>query len=259
MKYINRKDKLENIKLNTNNFYVLIDFDRTITEAKSMSAWRVLYYSDLLGKDFAKKYDEIHDRTELNKNETNEAKQKAFEQRFMEYIDLLKKCHFNKDILERSVKQTNLKLREGAKEFFKKMYENHIPVIIISSGLKNVIEEYLKQNDTYYNNMYICANYFDMNGMKENNVTNVTPYSKNKIEFSKELEEKIRDKEYILLLGDIVDDIYMVSKEKLDNTVTVGFLEKDIEKNLERYRENFDIVLTNRSSFDEVLELINLK
>lgn len=259
MKYINHKDKLKNIKFNKDNFYVLIDFDRTITEPKSFSAWRVLYYSEFLGKDFKEQYMDIHIKTEPDKNATNEVKEKAFEQRFIEYMDLLKECHFNKDILEKSVKKTNLKLREGAKEFFRQMYENCIPVIIISSSLKNVIEEYLKQNDIYYNNMYIYANYFDMNGMKENHVTNVTPYNKNKIEFSKELKEKIEDKDYILLLGDIIDDIHMVSKESLNNTITVGFLEEDIEKNLESYRENFDIVLTNRGSFDEVLELVNLK
>ena len=44
MKYINHKDKLKDIKLDKNNFYVVIDFDRTITKAKSIRAWRVLYY-----------------------------------------------------------------------------------------------------------------------------------------------------------------------------------------------------------------------
>ena len=47
MEYINHKEKLKDIKLHKNNFYVMIDFDRTITEAQSISAWRVLYYSGL--------------------------------------------------------------------------------------------------------------------------------------------------------------------------------------------------------------------
>ena len=259
MKYINHEKKLNSIKLQKNNFYVLIDFDRTITRAKSISAWRVLYYSDLLGENFREKYTEIHDKTELNENETNEAKQKAFEKRFATYMNLLKECHFNKDILKKAVEKTDLKLREGAKDFLKKMHENNIPVIIISSSLKNVIEEYLRQQNAYFDNNYIYANYYDMNGVEEKNVTNITPYNKNKIEFSEELKKCIQGKENILLLGDIINDINMVSSKTLNRTITVGFLENDIEKNLEAYRQNFDIVLTNQASFKEVFELIDFK
>ena len=259
MEYINHKDKLKDIKLDKNNFYVMIDFDRTITEAQSISAWRVLYYSELLGKKFKQKYAEIHDETELSKSESNEAKQKAFEQRFMAYMDLLRDCHFNKDMLERAVEKTDLTLRDGAKEFFRKMYENNIPVIIISSSIKNVIEEYLKQNHAFYDNIHIYANNLDMNGKKENDVTNVTPYNKNEIEFSEELKKNIKDKKYILLLGDIPDDVNMVSKEKLNHTITIGFLEENIESNLERYNKTFDIVLTNNASFKDVLEIIDFK
>ena len=259
MKYINHEKKLNSIKLRKNNFYVLIDFDRTITRAKSISAWRVLYYSDLLGENFREKYTEIHDKTELNENETNEAKQKAFEKRFATYMNLLKECHFNKDILKKAVEKTDLKLREGAKDFLKKMHENNIPVIIISSSLKNVIEEYLRQQNAYFDNIYIYANSYDMNGVEEKNVTNITPYNKNKIEFSEELKKCIQGKENILLLGDIINDINMVSSKTLNRTITVGFLENDIEKNLEAYRQNFDIVLTNQASFKEVFELIDFK
>ena len=259
MEYINHKEKLKDIKLDKNNFYVMIDFDRTITEAQSISAWRVLYYSELLGEKFKQKYAEIHDQTELSKSESNEAKQKAFEQRFIAYMDLLRDCHFNKDILEKAVEKTDLTLRDGAKEFFRKMYKNNIPVIIISSSIKNVIEEYLKQNHAFYDNIHIYANNLDMNGKKENDVTNVTPYNKNEIEFSEELKKNIKDKKYILLLGDIPDDVNMVSKEKLNHTITIGFLEENIESNLERYNKTFDIVLTNNASFKDVLEIIDFK
>ena len=43
MKYINKK--VDDIKLTKENFYVLSDFDRTLTKANSISGWRVLYYS----------------------------------------------------------------------------------------------------------------------------------------------------------------------------------------------------------------------
>ena len=49
----------------------------------------------------------------------------------------------------------------------------------------------------------------------------------------------------------------MVSKEKLNHTVTIGFLDGDIEANLEKYNKTFDIVLTNQASFQEVLEILD--
>ena len=142
-----------------------------------------------------------------------------------------------------------MQLRDGAKEFLNKMYQMNIPVIIVSCSIGNVLEEYLKVKDCYYDNIYVYANYYDNNG---NHICNVTPYNKNEITFSKEVKDKIRNREYILLLGDIIDDINMVSKEKLSSTITVGFLDKKIEQNIETYRNIFDIVLTDHSSFDEV-------
>lgn len=53
MKYINQK-KIDKIKLSKDNFYILIDFDRTLTKGNSISCWRVLYYSDLLGNDITR-------------------------------------------------------------------------------------------------------------------------------------------------------------------------------------------------------------
>ena len=118
-----------------------------------------------------------------------------------------------------------------------------------------MLEEYLKFNNCYYDNIYLYANYYNDNG---NHICNVTPYNKNEISFSKELKEKLNNKEYILLLGDLIEDISMISSDKLENTITVGFLDKKIEENLKNYNDNFDIVLTDNSSFNELDEVIKL-
>lgn len=47
----------------------------------------------------------------------------------------------------------------------------------------------------------------------------------------------------------------MVSKDKLNKTITVGFLDKKVEQNLELYKSTFDIVLTYNASFKEVEKL----
>ncbi|MCI8362555.1 MAG: hypothetical protein HFJ41_05460 [Clostridia bacterium] len=247
MKYINSK-KIDNIKLTKENFYILIDFDRTLTKGNSISGWRVLYHSGLLGDDFTKRYDEIHDQNH-----------ETWEYRFKAYINLLREKGLNNEIIKDAVKDIKLELRDGAKEFLLQMYNLNIPVIIISCSLKNVIKEYLKFNNCYYNNIYIYSNYYDIEDNGKNDIYEVTPHSKNKITFSKELNEIIKTRDYALLFGDIVDDVNMVSKDKLNSTITVGFLDKKIEENLELYKSTFDIVLTDNANFKEIEDIIKLE
>lgn len=244
MKYINSK-KVDTIKLTKENYYVLIDFDRTLTKGDSISGWRVLYYSGLLGDDFTKRYDEIHDKH----NET-------WEYRFKAYIDLLHEKNLDNKLVKKAVENTNLQLRDGAKEFLQKMNDYNIPVIIISCSLKNVIKEYLKFNNCYYENIFIYSNNCFVGEEGESDIYNVTPHNKNQIMFTKNVNDIIATKEYILLFGDIVDDVNMVTKENLKRTIAVGFLDEKIKEKLELYKSNFDIVLTDDSSFKEIEDII---
>lgn len=48
----------------------------------------------------------------------------------------------------------------------------------------------------------------------------------------------------------------MVTKEKLENTITVGFFNQEMEGNLELYQKTFDIVLADNASFEELEEIL---
>ena len=103
--------------------------------------------------------------------------------------------------------------------------------------------------------IYIYANYYDIDENGKNDIYSVTPHTKNEVTFPKELDDKIVTRDHVLLFGDIVDDINMVKKEKLKETITVGFLDKKIEQNLELYKSTFDVVLTNNASYKEIENL----
>ena len=49
-------------------------------------------------------------------------------------------------------------LRKGVKEFLKYTYQNNIPVIIISAGITDIIENFLKANNCLYDNVHIILN-----------------------------------------------------------------------------------------------------
>ena len=80
--------------------------------------------------------------------------------------------------------------------------------------------------------------------------------NKSTINLPDNIKNSLKEKEYILLLGDLIDDISMVSKNDLYKTLTIGFLENKVEENIQFYNDNFDIVFTNNSSFEDVQKLI---
>ena len=80
--------------------------------------------------------------------------------------------------------------------------------------------------------------------------------NKSTINLPDNIKNSLKEKEYILLLGDLIDDIGMVSKNDLYKTLTIGFLENKVEENTQFYNDNFDIVFTNNTSFEEVQKLI---
>ena len=149
-----------------------------------------------------------------------------------------------------------MKFRDGAQEFLKTMNDKNIPIIIISAGIGNFIKEFLIQNNTLYDNIYIVANFIKFeNGIAvglSNNI--IHSLNKNAISLPPEIKNIIQDKENIVLLGDGIDDIKMVSENKLDTTLKIGFLNENTEKDFNEYMKNFDVVGHNNTSFTELKE-----
>jgi len=53
--------------------------------------------------------------------------------------------------------------RDNAKEMLETLHKAHIPVLIFSAGIGDVLEEILHQNDIYYPNIKIVSNYMNYN------------------------------------------------------------------------------------------------
>jgi len=257
MKYIKEK----NIKLNKDNYYVAIDFDRTITASKSADSWDAAGKSS--GEEFNQKMSDLYQKyrpIELNYTITFEEKNKAMETWYQECMDLYYEYHLTKQKLKESIRTSNLIFREGAKEFLNNLYKNQVPVVILSAGIGNVIEQFLKENDCYHENTFIISNFiqFDQQGnMKKFNHPIIHTLNKTMVgHLPKELEKDLQERPYRLLLGDTVEDKKMIEEKEWQQTVSVGFLNEKIEENLAVYQENFDIVLTNEDATFEVVEKI---
>lgn len=260
MKYTNT-NKLEKLKINKNNVYLVIDFDKTITSKESPDSWAIS--GSLLGKKFIKEMDELYLRyrpIELNYQITIEEKEREMIKWYEKCMHLYYKYHLTKENLKKAIEQSDLSFRKGAKEFLQKANEFNIPIIILSAGIGNVIKKFLKDNNCYYDNIYIISNFieFDENGemKKFDNSKMVHTLNKSmKGKLPPYYIEKLKNKIYKILLGDLKEDENMIEKEEWDTTLKIGILENETEEMIKTYKQVFDIVLTEKDATFASIEM----
>ena len=225
MIYIN-SDKISNIKFNEFNFYVAVDFDKTITANESTDSWDAS--GKILGEEFRKRLYDLYYKygpIEQDYNIGFEEKFKFMEEWYYGCMDLYYEYGLTREKLEESINNSNLIFRKGAREFLNEMYSKNIPVIILSAGIGNVIEQFLRKNNCYYSNINIINNFisFDkagnMNRCEGNLIHTLNKTMDGKV--NKNLEDKLRERKYKLLLGDFIEDKNMVPAKEWDNTITV--------------------------------------
>lgn len=261
MIYINNKEKIE--KFNKDNFYVVADFDQTLTEGNSYSTWAVMANAGALGEEYTRRRTELYKHyrpIEIDVNLSDEEKSKYMEEWWKSHINLFYEYGLKEENIKKSLKKGSLKYRAGAKNFLKKMNELGIPVIIISAGIGNVIEEFFNVENDIYQNMSIVSNFINFKNGVINGLKGETIHALNKniVKLDEISKEKILDRESILLLGDGIADLKMIPKTDINKAVTIGFLDEKIEENLNAFNSNFDIVLSNKGTFDEVNNILKI-
>ena len=251
-------------------FYVLADFDRTLTTAfvdgKSIpSLISILRDGNYLTADYAPKAHELFNKyhpIEIDSKIPFEEKLKSMQNWWQEHFDLLIKCGLNKKDVEKAVESGKVKFREGFDKFTKTLEENNVPLVIMSSsGLgKDAISMYLEKANALYDNVFIISNNFEwdengnMIGVKKPIIVTLNKSEILVKDFP--VFEKIKERKNVLLMGDSIEDIEMVDGFECDNLIKIGFLNDKVEENLEDYNRNFDATILNDSSLDFVNEML---
>lgn len=259
MKFINT-NKINKLQLKKDNMFIVLDFDRTITSFESADSWDAC--GELLGEEFKKEiedYYKYYRPIEIDYTIDMKLKEKYMIEWYSKCIDLYQKYKLTKQKLDESINKAKIKLRDGIEEFLKKANEYNIPVIILSAGIGNVIEIFLKKYNLYFDNMYIIGNFikFDEDGnMKPFDSDMIHTLNKTmKNHLPKEYENRIKQKEYGILVGDLISDKKMVPETILEKVLTIGFLNE--ENNIDVYNKNFDIVLYNEeANFNNIEEIL---
>ena len=255
-------EKINSIK--NNDFYILTDFDGTITKSTSDSSWSSIFKNPKVTKEFVAKCVELY--THYHAHEIDEKlslaeKSKIMTEWYKKNIITLKEFKITKDVIDYAANNTNImSFRPGAKEFLECMHKNKVPIIVISAGVGNIIEQFLIKNNCNYPNIYICSNFLEyddnglITGVRNNNL--IHPLNKSEISLPISIKKKISTRTNTILLVDNITDMNMSTLNK--NLYKVGFLDERINERLEQFKENYDLVCTDKTTFTELKEIVEL-
>lgn len=257
--------KMKKIMINKQKLYVVSDWDRTLTKGNSMTSWSILANKKLMPEEYIEErqyYYNIYRPIEISENIEENVKQAKMKEWYIKHINLFIKYKLKESLVKEASKDNNImELRKGGREFLKYLNENNIPLIIISAGIGNFIESYLKNNNCYYDNIYISSNMLEFqNGIAigvKNNI--IHSLNKNEVSLPTNIKKRVINRNQILLLGDQISDINMVSEDKRENTIRTIFLNSETEKNIEEYKKYFDIIISKDEDFTKLLNIMGLR
>jgi len=266
---------LENLKKSISEngaekLHILADFDKTLTTLfvngeKVPSLISVLRNGDYLTPDYVQKANQLYDKyhpIEIDPKVSTEEKKKVMNEWWMTHFDLLIKSGLNKKDVEDVIKSRKIKLRHGFSDFVNILKENNIPLVIMSaSGLGDeAISTYLKQEEKLYDNIHIISNSYKWD--ESDNLIGVKQpiiHIMNKDETAIQnfpVFETIKNRKNVLLLGDGLSDIGMVKGFDYENLIKIGFLNENVEENLESFKANYDVLILNDSPMDYINKLL---
>jgi len=271
---ISNPSKLDEIKekiskQGKDKFHVIVDFDRTLTKCffkgeKSPTVIAQIREGNYLTPDYASKAHDLFDKyypIEINPKISLKEKKEKMTEWWKAHFNLLVECGMNKKVINEITKKSKIKFRKGVLEFLSFLKKRNIPIVIMSAGPGDMIEEHLKQENIFYNNINIIGNRFEFDGDgKVIKIKEPIIHAFNKSETSvKELEiyDQLLKRKNVLLLGDTIGDAGMIEGFPYENLIKIGFLNINAEENLEEFKKNYDVLILNDDDFDYVNELVN--
>ncbi|MFK7780267.1 MAG: hypothetical protein QM490_03880 [Candidatus Gracilibacteria bacterium] len=255
--------------------HFLADFDRTLTyslingEKKPSLISVIRSDPKYLGKKYSNKANKLFDHyypIEIDPNISLEEKSKKMSEWWVAHLNLLVESGLNINHIDEIVNSGIIKLRLGVIKLLKNLYKQEIPLIILSAnGLGgDSIIDYLKFNNLYTSNIEVVSNKFIFNEKGyaigyDSNVIHV--FNKGEVVFDNFpiVKEKIKGRKNIILLGDSLGDTNMADGVEYDNLLKIGFYNDKNDKNLDKYLEKFDILLTGDSDGDFLNNILTEK
>lgn len=247
-----------------NNYYVVADFDKTISTADSNTTLSLFSKSGLYDSEYSKRRDDnykYYRPLEVDPSISYEEKFALMKEWAEESMRLIVEYKMREDDIKTIIKRNDLiELRDGAIEFIKLLNRNNIPLIISSAGCGDFITELLKLYNVLDDNVFVFSNFFKFeNGLVVGTKGSLV-HSMNKCDITLPdgVMDLIKDK-YQILIGDHLSDLAMGKKLDKIDSISFGFLESNVLENERLFNESFDVVLKDNESFDAISKMLRLK
>lgn len=251
------------------SFHVVADFDRTLTSAfiegkKFLSSYALIREGKYLTAEYPARAHALFDRYhpyEVDQTISAAEKNKWMNQWWSEHFELMKESGMNKAVIDDIVLQRKVQFRAGALDFLDLLSRNNIPILILSAGLGDLIKELLESEGKLTSNVHLLSNFyvFDEQGIVigKKNKQFIHTFNKNEVEVKKTpYYKEIATRKKVLLLGDSLGDLGMSEGMEHDTIIRVGFLNENKEELLEKYMQEFDVVITDDGSMGYMQEML---
>ncbi len=246
-----KNGKNETMKIEDwNDWYVVADFDRTITNGNSKTSWSILASSDLVPREYAADRNALYEKyrpIEIDPDMPLEEKSRLVKEWFELHINLFIKYGIKEELFEKAAMDLRImEFRNGANAFLKSLAERGVPLIIISAGLGNFIECFLRNNGCLYDNIYISSNKITFTdgvatGVEGNIVHSL---NKNEVSLPEDIKKRVANRSKVLLLGDQESDLKMVDESAHNQVLKVAFVAQDtVDQDHLKSLEGFDLVM----------------
>ena len=241
-------------ELTAKDIMVITDFDATITTGDSEQCHDLVGASSLLPTSFRQEFAPLLDWT------TNVAIDGV------EWWDtahqlMIKHGTPSRSIIPRLVREAKMTPRRGALELLKNLEHHKVPVLIVSAGLSDVIEEFLRQHGALSENVTVCSNRLNYAG--DTAPSSVSP-SPPITSFTKEYAYQTAStffkqnagRKGIIQLGDSLTDVDPAKKVPYEHLISIGFL--NARPDGRKHAEAFDaVVIGNQGSLRPVADLLD--
>ncbi|KAI8330030.1 pyrimidine 5'-nucleotidase [Blakeslea trispora] len=257
------------------NLHFISDFDMTMsrhwvrnqeTDAleRNSSSHGIPARSGLLTEqykiDTARTYNKYYP-IEIDHTMTHDEKVPYMQQWWIEAHESLIAQKISKHDLETMAKNVKIELRSCLENVLVNCRDKQVPFLVFSAGIGNIIEEILKKDGLFYDNMHIVSNMmvFDDNQIcidfKEPLI-----HVFNKSEFQLETSpyyDTIKHRGNVVLMGDSLGDLQMSQGVAHDLCLNIGFLNHDIKSLETSYLDAFDLVIEGDANMQPVIEILN--
>jgi len=250
------------------NFHVISDFDRTLTPAfvegqKVGTNFAKIREGKYLGEEYSRIDYEmyaLYRPQEIDDNISLEEKKKIMFKWWSEHMQLMVDYKMTRDVVLQVIKDGKVVCRNGTKEFLDTLAQKNIPVLILSAGLGNIVDEYLRHHGLFHPNMHIVSNFlnFGEDGKATGYIHDVVhTFNKNEGHVrNSPYFKQIEGRRNVLLLGDTPGDTTMLEGLDHDTIIKIGYVNKETEKNKEKLAEFYDVLILDDGNMNYVNDLL---